>query len=71
MYIKSYYQLLIIQYTIDTNRKDYGEKMNNLTADLIAMIVPIMDQIKFYKYSPYSKGSLNSQDPNTAVLDKN
>ena len=64
-------QLLITQATIEANRKENDEKMNNLTEDLTEMITSMTDHIKIYKYSPDQKYSPNIQDPTTAVLDNN
>ena len=57
-----------MQATIHANRKYYDQKMNNLTEDLIAMLVSIMDQIKISNSSLYKKDPTKSQDPNTVVL---
>ena len=51
------HQLLIVQATIEANRKYYDDKIKNITEDLIEIITSIVDQIKFYKSSPYKKDS--------------
>ena len=42
---KSYDLLLIVQATIDANRKDYDDEIKNLTEDLIAMMLSMMNYI--------------------------
>ena len=53
---KSDEQLIIINYTIEANRKDYDKKRKNLTEDFKRMITSTIksmtDQIKILKYSP-------------------
>ena len=64
-------QLLIMQATIEANRKDYDEKTKNLTEDLKAMItstiISMMDQINILKSSPDQKYSPKDQYPTTVV----
>ena len=71
MYNKSSEQLLIMQSTIESNRKDSDEKLNNLTEDLKAMIAStitsMMDQINISILSPNHNDSPKSQDPTTVV----
>ena len=67
----SYDQLLIMQVTIDANRQDSDEKMNNITEDLTSMITSIMDHIKYFKYSPYNKDSPKYQYPTNLFLSNN
>ena len=43
---KSYYQLLIMQATIEANRQDSDKKTKKLTEYLTSMITSMMDQIK-------------------------
>ena len=38
--------LLIIQFTIESIRQDYDDKIKNLKEDLAAMIASMTDQIK-------------------------
>ena len=57
MYNKSEYHLLIMKDTIEANRQDYDEKMNNITECLTAMITSMMDHIKMSKDSPNNKYS--------------
>ena len=52
---KSYGQLLLMQAMIDVSRENTDEKINNLTANLTAMITSMMDQIKISKHSPEKK----------------
>ena len=42
-------QLLIMQYTIEATRKEYYEKMKNLTEHLSGMIASVMDHNKISK----------------------
>ena len=42
----SYEQLIIMQATIDSNRKDSDEKTKKLTEDLTVIIKSMMDQLK-------------------------
>ena len=67
---KSGDQLLIIQDTIEANRKDYDEKTKKITEYLTAMITSMMDYIKISKSSPDKKDSSKDQDPTTVVLAK-
>ena len=64
---KSDDQLIIIQATIEPNKKYFIEKMKNLTQDLTGMIASMMDQVKISKSSPDKKDSPKSQDPATVV----
>ena len=48
---KSDDQLLIMKYTIDTNRKYSDDKIKKLVEYLTAMIASMMDQIKIPKLS--------------------
>ena len=64
---KSDGQLLIMQVTIEANRQDSSNKMENLTEELKAMIRSMMDQIKISKSSPCKKDSPKAQDPTTVV----
>ena len=41
-----------MQSKIESNKKDYDEKMKNLTQDLTGMIASVMDHIKMLKSSP-------------------
>ena len=66
---KSYNQLLIMIDTIEANRKDYDDKMKNLTEYLTEIIASMMDQIKIYKSSPDKKYSPKAQYFTTLVLD--
>ena len=43
----SYEQLIIMQATIDSNRKDSDEKTKKLTEDLTVIIKSMMDQLKY------------------------
>ena len=52
---KSDDQLLIMKPVIKYKRQYYDDKIKKLTEYLTAMITSMMDQIKFYKYSPYKK----------------
>ena len=52
---KSYYQLFIMQATIEPNKQDFDEKTKNLTADSTVMTASMMDQIKISKSSPDKK----------------
>ena len=45
MYNKSDDQLLVMQYTIESNRQDYDEKTKNLTEYLTVIIASMMDHI--------------------------
>ena len=56
--------------TIDANRQDYYEKMNDLTVELIAIIVSMIDYIKISKSLPIKKYSPKFRDP-TAVVPAN
>ena len=53
---KSDEQLIIINYTIEANRKDYDKKRKNPTEEFKIMITStitsMMDQIKILEYSP-------------------
>ena len=42
---KSYDLLLIVQATLDVDRKDYDDEIKNLTEDLIAMMLSMMNYI--------------------------
>ena len=64
---KSYYQLLIILSTINTNSQDYDRKINNITADITEMIESMMDQIKNSKLSLDNKYWPKAQYSTTAV----
>ena len=52
---KSDDQLLIMQATIESNRKDSDDKIKNITEELTGMIASMMDHIKISKYSPDKK----------------
>ena len=63
---KSYDKLIIMQATIESNKRDYHEKINKLTSDLTGMITPMMDQIKTSKFSTDKKDSPKTQYTTTA-----
>ena len=64
---KSGDQLLIMQDTIDANKRHYDEKVKNFTEDLTTMFASMMDQVQNSKSLPYKKDSPNYQDPTTVV----
>ena len=64
---KSGGQLLIIQATIESNRRDSDEKIKKLIEDLTEIITAIMDQITFSESSLDKKDSPKAQDPTTVV----
>ena len=67
MYNKSDYQLLIMQATIESNRKGNDEKLKKLTEDLTAMITSMMYYIEISKSSPDKNYSPKFQYPTTVV----
>ena len=56
--------------TIESNRQDSDEKMNNITEDLTKMITSMMDWIKISRSSPEKKDSPKAQYYTTVVPSK-
>ena len=64
---KSDYQFLVMQATVDDNKQDYGEKMNNLTV----MVKKIMDHIQISNSSSDNMDSPKAQGLITEVSANN
>ena len=64
---KSYDQLLIMQATIESNRKYYDERMKNITEHPTEIIASMMDNIKISKSSLYKKDPQKAKDNTTMV----
>ena len=68
---KSDDQLLLIQYTMESNRQDYDDKIKKLTEELTSIITSMMYQIKISKYSLDKRDSPKDKDPTTLVTTSN